>query len=153
MSLTDTIIPDRVVCFRDMRGRPEIVRALTVDERSALANRLASLETALEPYQADDRIACGAAISGMIGAFAVMQRHSGEVAAAITAAYLWTVRDRPRWAIEQACSDIRSGRAGLAPNYCPNEPEFNIAVGKVLAPFRIRLAAAKDLLSAEVVTA
>lgn len=150
--LTDRLIPNRLVCFRDIRGRPELVRELTTDERAALELRVSSLKDSLEPYAPHDRTACAAAISGMIGGFSVMHRHSGEVAAAITAAYLWTVRERPRWAIEQACSDIRGGKASLAPNYCPNEPEFNVVIGNVLAPYKAKLAAASDLLKAAVIS-
>lgn len=130
----------------------ELRRELTVSERSALIERVSDLEGALMPYSAAERTSCAAAISGMIGAFTVMHRYSASVAATITTAYLWTLRDRPRWAIEKVCSDIREGKADLAPNYCPNEPEINIAIGKVLEPYNERLRLAKSLLNASVST-
>jgi hypothetical protein len=86
----------------------------------------------------------------MLGGFTNMQYHDAESAAAMTAGYLWTVRDRPPWAILRACEMVRAGTAGLNRSYCPHEPEFNSLIGRIVAVYELRLRAVESLLSAKV---
>lgn len=149
---TDRDIPDRVVGFWQGFAResePLLRRELTVAERSSLEARLAELQAALAPYpEASKRRLCEV-VSGALGAFPAMQRHSPEAAISITASYLWTMRGRPHWAIEKVCEQIRSGRTNLNLSFCPSEPEFNQLVGKQVQPYAERLALIQKLLNAK----
>ena len=150
VSLTDQVIPDRVICFRDMMGRPLLRRSLNPDERSHLERRATALRRALIPCQKEQEVDAGAAISRMIAGFMAMTRIDDHVGQSITAAYVHVVKDRPLWAIEVVCSDIRHGRAGLSPSYCPNEPELSVLLAAKIAPYRARLAEVQALLEAKI---
>lgn len=150
VSLTDREIPERVVCFRDMTQKPLLRRELRGDERAALEQRAAHLRLALQACADDEHVDAAAAVSGMLAGFGSIGRYDGNTAKVITAAYVETVKERPLWAIERMCMDIRRGRAGLKPNYCPNEPELNVLIGHKIAPYRARLMAVEALLCARV---
>jgi len=89
-------------------------------------------------------------ITGMIGAFPVMQKYDQTTALGMVGAYLSTARERPHWAIVKAAAMIRSGNAGLNPGFCPSEPEFNILVGRLVEPYLEALRRAERLLTAKI---
>jgi hypothetical protein len=87
---------------RAHRGTAVLRRPFTAAERSALDDRVWSLSCAVAPPQEAHRNALLAAITGMLGAFPMMQRHDELTALAIAASYLWSAREQPHWAILKA---------------------------------------------------
>jgi hypothetical protein len=149
----DRSIPDRVVMFWENGGvglgTPVLRRRLTDAEKSALEQRASELRDALAPWPESSRDKLLEEISGMLGAFPSMQRLDEETAMCMAAAYLWTVRGRPHWAISKGCGMVRAGAAGFNPSYCPSEPEFNKMIGRLIADYVNRLAATERLLAAK----
>jgi hypothetical protein len=84
-------------------GVPVLRRPLTVAEKSVLEQRENELRSALAPWPESTRETLLGEINGMLGAFPSMQRLDDEAALTIAAAYLWTARDRPHWAIVKGC--------------------------------------------------
>jgi hypothetical protein len=121
--------------------------------RSILHRRIHELERAIAPCRENSRDKLLGAISGMLGAFPMMQRLDRIAALGIAAAYLWTVRERPPWAIAKACELVRSAEANLSRGYCPTEPEFSHLVKECVAPYLDALRRARQLLHAEVLPA
>lgn len=151
---TDRDIPDRTVTrwtgTGEERGEPVLRRALTSDERAAVAHRRDELRNAVAPAPEASRNMLLRAIKGMLGAYPAMQRYDDGTATAIAANYLWTVREEPHWAIAKACDEVRSAAAGLNPSFAPTEPEFATVVAKLVATYRQRLAQAEAVLRAGV---
>jgi hypothetical protein len=148
----DRGIPDRVVMFWNGGvglGTPVLRRRLTDEEKSALEQRASHLRNALAPWPESSRDKLLEETSGMLGAFPWMQRLDEEAAMSMAAAYLWTARERPHWAIIKACEMVRAGTAGFNPSYCPSEPEFNLMIGRLIAGYVNRLAATERLLAAK----
>jgi hypothetical protein len=79
-----------------------------------------------------------------------MQRHDRVAALGMAAAYLWTVRERPPWAIESGCNLLRVGEAALNRSFCPSEREFSDVVKRLVAPYVDALRRVRLLLSAVV---
>jgi hypothetical protein len=150
----DRGIPDRVVMFWENGGvglgTPLLRRRLTDVEKSALEQRASELRNALVPWPESSRDMLLEELSGMLGAWPSMQRLDEETAMCMAAAYLWTVRERPHWAIIKACEMVRAGTAGLNPVYCPSEPEFNIIIGRRVAPYADALRRTQALIDAKV---
>ena len=99
----DRGIPDRVVIWwQDGAAMPELRRPWSDEEKLALNRRADDLRTALLPWPQPSRNTLLQEISGMLGAFPSMQRLDKSTALSITLGYLWTVRERPHWAIVRA---------------------------------------------------
>jgi hypothetical protein len=105
-------------------GTPVLRRQFSADEQSILERRVCDLSCAVAPFQDGNRNTLIREIAGMFAGFPAMQRHDEATALGIAAGYLWTVRDRPHWAIAKACAVVRSGEATLNRSYAPSEPEF-----------------------------
>jgi hypothetical protein len=149
----DRDIPDRAVTFfrkREPNEDPVLRRELSAQERRELQRRAEDLRSAVEPAPKVSRDLLLGALSGMLGAFPMMQRYDSKTALAIAAAYLWTVRDQPHWAIVQACDLVRANAAGLKSSYCPSEPEFVTVVSRCVEPYRGQLRKTEALLGAKV---
>jgi hypothetical protein len=137
---------------RARRGTPVLRRPFTEAERSALEERVWSLSCAVAPPQEAHRNALLASISGMLGAFPMMQRHDELTGLAMVASYLWSAREQPHWAILKACNMVRSGIGGLNRAFCPSEPEFNTIAGRCAEAYVDALRRTKRLLAAKVDT-
>jgi hypothetical protein len=153
---TDLEIPDRVAMFWFDRtdgdkGTPLLRRALVPAERSALEKRRSELQQAIAPAPARSRDTLLDEISGMLGAFPMMQRHDRNTAKMIAASYLWTVRDEPHWAIVDACLAVRGNQAGLNPSFPPTEPEFATVVKRSSSWYRKKLRETDAILDAKVI--
>jgi hypothetical protein len=130
------------------RGVPVLRRPFTDAERSALEVRIWSLTCAVAPSQEAHRDALLAAIVSMLGGFPAMQRYDELTGLAIAAAYLWSARERPHWAILKACGLVRSGTAGLNRAFCPSEPEFNAIAERCADAYVSALRRTKELRAA-----
>ena len=128
------------------RGTAVLRRPFNDVERSALEKRVWSLKCAVAPPQEEHRDSLLAAIVGMLGAFPAMQRYDELTGLALAAAYLWSARERPPWAILKACHMVRSGTAGLNRAFCPSEPEFNAVAERCASAWVDALRRAKELL-------
>jgi transposase len=133
---------------REVAGTPVLRRPFSDAELSALQGRVWSLSCGVAPPQETHRDALLRAILGMLGGFPMMQRYDEVAGLAIAAAYLWSARKRPRWAILKACDMVRSGNAGLNLAFCPSEAEFNTIAGRCADPYVNALRRAKELLAA-----
>lgn len=151
---TDIDLPDRVVGFwtgtGDDRGEPELRRELTASERGALERRAGALRNAVAPAPEQSRDALMREISRMLGGFPQMQGHDFKTAQVIAVSYLFTVRSAPHWAIVKACEQIRTGVAGLNPNFCPPEPAFATVVARCTEQYWRMLRGAEAVLRARV---
>lgn len=143
-----------LVMWRDgpsRHGLPTLRRALDADERRLIEKRVADLRNAAAPFGEVHRSVLARKISGMLGAFPVMDGVAdGETAASKIAGYIWTCREQPPWAIARATELARSGKSGLSMAYCPSEPEFNALVIRLVAPYIAAQARTAGLLSAQV---
>jgi hypothetical protein len=140
----------RFVVWTDTAGQVTLARPLSDTSRLALERRAHELQCAVAPYSDEHRDEVLGAISGMLGGFPSMQRYDQVAALGMAAAYAWTVRERPPWAIQHGCNLIRSGEAGLNRAYCPTEPEFNQLAKRVAAPYVEALRRSRQLLKADV---
>jgi hypothetical protein len=131
-------------------GTPVLRRPFKAPEQSLLEHRVWELRCAVAPFEARSRDALLQAISGMLGAFPMMQRFDQHVALSIAAGYLMTVRQQPHWAILRACELVRTNKAGLNPDFCPSEPQFVTVVVGLVKPYADALRRAEQLLEAKV---
>jgi hypothetical protein len=127
-------------------GTPVLRRPFNASERAALERRVWELGCAVAPFEDSNREVLLQAITGMLGAFPMMQRFDQSTALGIVAGYLWTARERPHWAIVKACERVRSGNAGLNASYCPSEPEFNNLISRLVEPYVNALRRAENLM-------
>jgi hypothetical protein len=139
---------DRLVVVTYSSGQKELLRPLNDESRSTLARRIYD---PIEPCREDNRDGLLGAISGMLGAYPMNQRYDRIVALSMAAAYLWTARDQPPWAILRACDLVRGGKAGLNLSFCPSEPEFNAVAARCVEPYRDELRRSRELLDAKAV--
>lgn len=148
--LTDRAIPDRVVSYYEAPlNIPVLRRELIGDERSALERRADHLRASLAPFGPNSKKTVGRAISEMLRGFPQMQRRSPGEALDIIGGYLATLRERPAWAIVDACQMVRAGKDTSSVDFPPSEARLNQIVGEILAPYRARLLAAERLLGAK----
>jgi hypothetical protein len=131
-------------------GTPVLRRPFSADEQSILERRVWELRCALAPFQEGNRNTLICEIAGMFAAFPAMQRYDEATALGIAAGYLWTVRDRPHWAIVKACTMVRAGTAGLNRSYAPSEPEFATLVARLVEPYVQAHDRARRLIEAKV---
>jgi hypothetical protein len=145
---TDRDIPDRVVSwYEGSERRPVLQRDLTANERGALVRRQRDLMVALAASgRRDDR--CAAAVTMMLSGFPAMNRYDDETSVALTNCYLDVVREKPPWAIIEACRRVRSNHAGLNPAFCPSEPEFSFVVQRLVEPYQRMLRKVDDIIGA-----
>jgi hypothetical protein len=141
---------ERFVQWTDSAGQLTLPPPLGDETRSRLTTRAHDLERAIAPCREEHRDRLLGAIAGMLGAFPTMQRHDRVAALGMAAAYLWTVRERPPWAIVNGCNLVRVGQAGLNRSFCPSEPEFSDIVKRLVAPYVDALRRVRLLLSAAV---
>ena len=132
---------------RARRGTAVLRRPFTDAERSALEERAWSLSCAVAPPREEDQDSLLAAIAGMLGAFPAMQRYDELTGLALAAAYLWSARERPPWAILKACDMVRSGTTELKRAFCPSEPEFNAIAARCADAWVDVLRRTKELLA------
>lgn len=124
-------------------------RAPTADERAAIAQRRAELETALTPT---DKRSAVSAITGMMLGFGGGDANLGpETLLARVEVYVESVADQPIWAIRKACRDWRDGRHG-AGAFVPSTAQFAPTVAAETLPFRNELARLRAILDAKVVS-
>jgi hypothetical protein len=150
----DRGIRDRVVLFWENGGVdvgvPVLRGPLPDADKTSLELRATELRNALMPWPETSRDVLVDDISRMLGAFTANQKYDADTALMMAMSYLWTVRQRPHWAISKGCRMVRAGTAGLNPSYCPSEPEFNQLIGGLVADYERRLAATERLLAAKV---
>jgi hypothetical protein len=149
----DRTIPDRVLAWVGSDGIAElweVRRPLTAAERQIVEGRVRLLRSALAPSPKAERNRLEGEVSLMLGGFTVMQKIDEVAARGIIAQYLQLPRDRPFWAIVEACRMVRNGKAGLPIQYCPNESEFNTIIRRLVSDYERRLNAAERLLVARV---
>lgn len=131
-------------------GRPrEIVRELLPDERTALERRVAELQSALQPYGADERDMVLAEIAAMLSGFRSM-RHQGDDVDGIVNASASVLAPFPLWAIAKGCMKIARREAGLNPSFAPNDTEIYGLVDAIVRDYRKTLETIEALLAAPV---
>lgn len=146
----DYQIPQRVWSnWTPASGRRELKRELTVTERRIEAHRATELTMGLHPFTHDERKGIDFALSRMLGGF---QRHLDV--APIVDVLLDLLREFPAWAILDGCTKIASDQHGLNPpfnpNFGPSDNQIFQVIAGVVAPYRLKLKQAQDLLSAPV---
>lgn len=146
----DRTIPDRVLAWVGSDGVAELRRPLTAAERQIVERRVGLLRRVLAPSPKAERNRLEGEMSLMLGGFTVMQKIAEVAARDLVAQYLQLSRDQPFWAIVEACRMVRSGKAGLPVQYCPNELEFNTIIRRLVSDYERRLIAAQRLLDARV---
>lgn len=148
--LTDREIPERVVSYYEAPlNRPVLRRPLADDERVALEQRAADLRASLAPCGEGARARVGGAISRMFNGYPNMQRRTDAEAVAILDGYFSTLRERPAWAIIEACQIVREGRFPEFRSFAPSEAALNRLVADVTAPYRAQLQAIDNILVAK----
>lgn len=149
----DRDLPDRLVGFwhgtGDDHGVLELRRALTEPERTQIEKRIEDLRNALAPAPQSGNRALLAEITRMFMAFPQLGALDQQAGSAMAISYLTTVRNFPHWAIAEACERVRTGKAGLNPNFCPPEPAFSTVVARAVENYRRRLYDAEHLLNAK----
>ncbi len=153
--LADVDIPSRVLGpWRASGGRRELRRALTEDERTAVALRASALVPALQGYDPKtdgDRVAL--ALTDMYSSFATARREDESTVLGRIDTVRRVLVEFPAWAIEAACRSIqldgvlRDGRRDL--RWPPSDPELIAVIRQQLAPYRRRLVDAQALLEAK----
>src|SRR5262249_24810328 len=88
-------------------GAPVLRRPFKDAERALLERRAWELHCAVAPWENRNRDTLLQAISGMLGAFPMMQRFDQHAALGIAASYLMMARQQPHWAIMKACEMVR----------------------------------------------
>lgn len=147
---TDREIPERVVSYYEAPfNRPVLRRALADDERTALEARAADLRAGLEPCGEGARARIGGAVSRMFNGYPNMQRRTDAEAVAILDGYFTTLRERPAWAVVEACQIVREGRFPEFRSFAPSEAALNRLVTELTAPYRAQLQATERLLAAK----
>jgi hypothetical protein len=145
----DRGIPDRVLMWTASNGEAQLRRTLQPAERTALQRRAGELRSALAPWPPSSRDELQGQVLLMLNYPA--NRGIDEASAGATAAqYLQLNRNRPHWAIVKVCYDVRRGKAGLPPAYCPTEPEFNRLIEGEVVHYERLLTQAQRLLDAKV---
>lgn len=133
----------------DSRGATELRRSLTVTERTALERRNSGLCSALAPWPEVSRDPLEAQVSLMLN-FPANRGLDETAARGMVAQYLMLNRGRPYWAIVKVCCNVRQGKAGLPPAYCPTEPEFNLLIEREVADYERQLTRTQRILEAKV---
>lgn len=133
-------------------NRPRaIVRALTVDERSALERRRGDLTSALVPFTDAQTNGVALAISDMFAGFRSATRgYDEEAAVAMIDGIRRMLAPLPAWAIKEGCRAIQRGQAGLDHKFLPNDNEIYEVVDRLARPYRERLRDCEALLNAPV---
>jgi hypothetical protein len=145
----DRGIADRVLSWTGSDGVAELRRPLTADERTKLERRVGGLRSALAPWPKESRDELKGEVSLMLNVPA--NRGLDETAAmGFVLQYLQLCRHRPHWAILKVCRNIRLGKAGLPPAYCPTEAEFNLLIEREVDHYERLLAKTQRLLDAKV---
>lgn len=142
-------------CDRQLR------RPLAEDEVRALEARRRELEPWVGAYHEQEQDDVALALVDMLGGFSSMQSQSPESAAARTEAIAILLRreEMPKWAIEKACSKIRSrgyvrtgegGKTFTERHWPPSDPELVEMVRVERALYRDAYDGAGKLLAATV---
>lgn len=147
----DFVLPRLFAPWREDGKLQEIVRALTDGERSKLEMRRDELIAGLAPFSDAQFGAVEAAIDAMFAGFRSM-RSKGDAADAETGISAAVLREYPRWAIEDACFMIARGKAGLDPQWPPNDAQIVEVVERIILSRRKTLKTITALLEAPVAT-
>lgn len=134
-----------LICYRGADGAVELVRELRGWEREAVEAREAALELALEPWSDRDADQLRADVGAMFSGFRQM-RQQGEDIENAAIVLLALLRNLPAWVISKACARIGNDEAGLDKRYAPNDVQVVAICTGVAAPYRQRLAYARELL-------
>jgi hypothetical protein len=130
-------------------GPREIRRALDPSERDALQRRADELSSGLMPFLSTERDTVKSAIAAALGGFRSLRQQGADVAATV-GVLCYVLRDFPAWAIQEGCRRIASNEADLDPQWPPNDAQFHLVVGRVVAPYHQTLAIVQALLSAPI---
>jgi hypothetical protein len=144
----DRNIPDRILAWTGSNGVAELRRPLTDDERGTLARRVSELLSALAPWPKQS----GDELKGEISLMLNVPANRGldeRAAMGFVLQYLQLCRNRPHWAIVKVCRNVRLGKAGLSPAYCPTEAEFNRLIDQEVAAFERALRRGRAILEAK----
>ena len=126
----------------------ELRRAFTAAEGTSLERRTTELRSALAPWPDSSRPVIEGELALMLN-FPANRGLDETAAAGMVAQYLMLARRHPHWAIVRVCRNIRAGKAGLNPAFCPTEAEFNLLLDREVDFYRRRLASAEELLHAK----
>lgn len=138
----------RLIVWKPDGGLAEAARVPSPFERGELSRRAALLTVAKQPASismaAMQKLA--QEVSQMFAGFFSARGSDLETAKKLTATYVLELRHLPLWAVQAACFKVRSGQAGINPDFPPSAARLCQLATEELSPLSIEASKIKAVL-------